>query len=98
VVGAGVVGLSCAVRLLEAGFNVTVTYADEADAVVSHGAGGFWFPYLVEPMERAAVWAADTYDEFVRMMATEAPGGGGGGGGGLEGGEDVGMALHLSTF
>jgi hypothetical protein len=45
-----------------------VTSADDDAVIVSHGAGGFWFPYLVEPMERASVWAADTYREFVRMM------------------------------
>jgi len=65
-----VVGLSVAVRLLEAGFDVAVTSADDGrdDVLVSHGAGGFWFPYLVEPIARASVWAADTYLEFVRML------------------------------
>ena len=78
VIGSGVVGLSVAVRLLEAGFDVTVTSAEQdASELVSHGAGGFWFPYLVEPMERASVWAADTYKEFVRMMEEDAEVGGG---------------------
>lgn len=65
------VGLSVALRLLEEGFDVTVTSDEDDERIVSHGAGGFWFPYLVEPMDRASGWALETYHELVGMMAEE---------------------------
>ena len=73
-VGAGVVGLSVAIRLLQSGWDVQVVAEREgADGnLVSAGSGGFWFPYLIEPMDRAGKWAADAYTEFVRM-AEEVP-------------------------
>ena len=74
VVGAGVVGLTVTSRLLDANFHVTVYDADESDAAkVSHGAGGFWFPYLVEPMDRASAWASAAYRQFLRDVDGDDP-------------------------
>ena len=74
VVGAGVIGLTIASRLLDADFRVTVYDADESDAAkVSHGAGGFWFPYLVEPMDRASAWASAAYRQFLRDVDADDP-------------------------
>jgi D-amino-acid oxidase len=45
VVGAGVSGLTCAVRLLEAGWNVHVVARERPEETVSLGAGAIWeFP------------------------------------------------------
>ena len=68
VVGAGIVGLTTALRLQEAGFDVTVTHAEDEHDLVSHGSGGFWFPYLVENMDRVGPWAKATYDAFLSEM------------------------------
>ena len=68
VVGAGIVGLTTALRLQEAGFDVTVTHAEDEHDFVSHGSGGFWFPYLVENMDRVGPWAKATYDAFLSEM------------------------------
>ena len=68
VVGAGIVGLTTALRLQEAGFDVTVTHAEDEHDLVSHGSGGFWFPYLVENMDRVGPWAKATYDTFLSEM------------------------------
>ena len=71
VVGAGVIGLSVAVRLVEAGYLVTLVAEHTGAALVSHGAGGFWFPYLIEPEERASQWAIAAYHEFSRLAIEE---------------------------
>ena len=60
VVGAGVVGLTCAVALREAGFDVEVVARDEP--TVSEVAGGLWFPYATGEDERTLRWARETYD------------------------------------
>src|ERR671920_557115 len=45
VVGAGVVGLTCALRLLEAGHRVDVVARDLPRETTSAVAAGFWYPY-----------------------------------------------------
>lgn len=61
VVGAGVVGLTCAVRLLEAGHRVDVVARDLPRETTSAVAAGFWYPYRALPRERVTSWAATTY-------------------------------------
>ncbi|WP_420127943.1 FAD-dependent oxidoreductase [Longimicrobium sp.] len=74
VVGAGVSGLTCAVRLLEAGYTVRVVAAEFATDPPRHPEGddreagypppmcspfaaAMWYPFAVEPLDRAAGWA-----------------------------------------
>ncbi|MEX2195156.1 MAG: FAD-dependent oxidoreductase [Thermoleophilaceae bacterium] len=64
VVGCGFSGLSCAVRLLEAGFEVTVVAREAPGETVSAVAGGLWLPYEVGPLDRVAAWGAATYREL----------------------------------
>ena len=55
VVGAGVSGLTCAVRLLEAGWDVHVVARERPEATVSLGAGAIWeFPPARAPAAPAA--------------------------------------------
>ena len=58
VVGAGVVGLSCAVRLLEAGHRVDVVARDLPLETTSAVAAALWYPYRAFPHERVAGWSA----------------------------------------
>ena len=60
VVGAGVVGLSCAVALREAGFAVQVVAAE--GPTTSEVAGGLWLPYATAADERTLGWAVTTYE------------------------------------
>ena len=71
VVGAGVTGLSCAVRLAEAGYVVEVVTRDLPGATTSAVAGGLWLPYRAEPADRVAGWAATTYDALLRLHSDE---------------------------
>jgi D-amino-acid oxidase len=57
VVGAGVVGLSSAVRLAEAGHPVDVLARDLPLETTSATAGGVWLPFLAEPAQEVARWA-----------------------------------------
>ncbi|MFD4327627.1 NAD(P)/FAD-dependent oxidoreductase [Nocardioides sp. NPDC058538] len=71
VVGAGVIGLSCAVRLLEAGHEVSVIGRERTSGTTSAVAGGFWFPYLAEPRDRVTAWAVETFRELARLSEEE---------------------------
>ncbi len=67
VVGAGVVGLTCAVRLLEAGHRVDVVARDLPLETTSGIAGAFWYPYRALPQDRVTAWASVSYAEYVGL-------------------------------
>ncbi len=71
VVGAGVVGLTCALRLAQAGYRVRVVARDRLGATTSSAAAAMWFPYRAFPFERVLGWAQVGYDEFVRLAADD---------------------------
>jgi D-amino-acid oxidase len=67
VVGAGVIGLTTAVRLADAGHSVTVVARDRPLATTSAVAAAMWFPYRVLPYDRVLAWSRRSYDEFARL-------------------------------
>jgi len=67
VVGAGVIGLTTAVVLAEAGFGVSVLTRDLPAVTTSAAAGAMWGPYLVEPRDRVQAWAADSLRAFTGL-------------------------------
>lgn len=71
VVGAGVVGLSCAVRLLEAGHRVDVVARDLPLETTSSVAAALWYPYRALPQDRVTAWAAASYGAFAALAAAE---------------------------
>lgn len=72
VVGGGVSGLTCGVRLLEDGARVTLVARDAPASTTSAVAGAVWFPYRVRPNERTGPWGSVGYERFSRMA--EQPG------------------------
>ncbi len=58
VVGAGVIGRTCAFALREAGFDVRVIAREEP--TVSEVAGGLWMPFSVPGDRRVLIWARGT--------------------------------------
>lgn len=62
VVGAGVVGLTCAHRLVRAGHAVEVWSRDATADTTSAVAAAIWYPYLAMPEADVSRWAGATYD------------------------------------
>ncbi|MFP5336815.1 MAG: FAD-dependent oxidoreductase [Actinomycetes bacterium] len=71
VVGAGVIGLSCAVRLAEAGFDTHVLARELPLETTSAVAGALWFPYRAEPADAVARWARATLAELLALHRAE---------------------------
>ncbi|WDZ83344.1 FAD-dependent oxidoreductase [Micromonospora cathayae] len=74
VVGAGVVGLTAAVRLQERGARVTVLTADPPERLVSTVAAAVWYPTHTDADPRVLDWATVTYQEFRRQAGDGVPG------------------------
>ncbi|MDQ7904351.1 FAD-dependent oxidoreductase [Phytohabitans sp. ZYX-F-186] len=74
VVGAGVIGLTSAVRLREAGARVALVAADPPAETVSAVAAAVWYPTRTDPDPRVLAWAGQTYDELARQAAAGVPG------------------------
>ena len=74
VVGAGVTGLSVAVRLLEAGHRVDVLARDLPLETTSSVAAALWYPYLALPQGRVAAWAKTSYHVFTALAGQGVPG------------------------
>jgi len=67
VVGAGVTGLTCAVRLLENGHRVDVLARDLPLETTSAVAAAIWYPYRALPQDRVTAWSGASYAEFVGL-------------------------------
>ncbi|HEY2792960.1 MAG TPA: FAD-dependent oxidoreductase, partial [Micromonosporaceae bacterium] len=70
VVGAGVIGLTSAIRLTEAGVRTRVWTADEAAATTSYAAGASWGPHLVADAPEVTAWGRRTLAVH-RALATD---------------------------
>jgi D-amino-acid oxidase len=67
VIGAGVIGLTTAVCLAEAGLAVAIRAAQPPPQTTSAVAGAIWGPHLVEDSARVTRWCADTLAIFTRL-------------------------------
>lgn len=67
VLGCGVSGLTCAVRLLEEGHGVRLVTRELPFRATSAVAPAIWHPYRVEPEERILPWAKRTLETFYRL-------------------------------
>jgi D-amino-acid oxidase len=74
VVGSGIVGLACAMRLAEAGHEVSVVTAEPAAATTSAVAAAIWYPYRALPQNEVTRWAARTFAVFALMADNPATG------------------------
>jgi D-amino-acid oxidase len=62
VVGAGVTGLTCAIRLREAGVAAHVVARELPERTTSAVAAALWYPYRAFPPERVAAWSARGFE------------------------------------
>ncbi|WP_163512114.1 FAD-dependent oxidoreductase [Fodinicola acaciae] len=74
VVGAGIVGLTTAVRLLEAGHRVRVLAADPPERSTSNLAAAIWYPTGFGPRAGVLDWAATAFATYREMAAAGVPG------------------------
>jgi D-amino-acid oxidase len=74
VVGAGVVGLTCAVRLLQEGHRVDVLARDLPLETTSAVAAATWYPYRAFPSDRVLAWSARSYDAFAALAVVDGAG------------------------
>ncbi len=74
VIGCGVSGLTCAVRLLEAGVPVVVKGRELPPHTTSDVAAAFWYPYRAFPRDRVLGWAERSYRRFAELAGDPATG------------------------
>jgi D-amino-acid oxidase len=73
VIGAGAIGLSSAIRLLEAGHDVEIITRDDPMATCSAVAAAFWYPSTVGPAKRVLPWGKENiavYRQFSQKLET----------------------------
>ena len=74
VVGAGVVGLTTAVRLREAGVDAHVVAREDPLETTSAVAAALWYPYRALPAERVTAWSAATYEALAALAGVAGTG------------------------
>jgi D-amino-acid oxidase len=74
VVGAGVIGLTAAIRLREAGLDARVIARDPPERTTSAVAAALWYPYRAFPVERVAAWSAQGYRALEELAGVEGSG------------------------
>ena len=75
VVGAGVIGLTSAIRLREAGHDADIVAAElPTETVASSVAGAIWYPYRTSQNARAAGWSSRTLEVFTAAAQAGLPG------------------------
>ena len=70
-VGAGVSGLTCAVKLLEAGHEVEIVSDKFSPDTVSDVAAAIWYPFLTAPVYRSNPWCLSTYSVLQGLARDE---------------------------
>lgn len=71
VVGAGVTGLTCGVRLAEDGYDVHVLARELPLETTSAVAAALWYPYRISPAERVLAWSARSLEVFRELARIE---------------------------
>ena len=74
VVGAGISGLTAALRLSEAGHDVRVVAAAAPEHTTSSVAAALWYPYRALPREAVTRWSAVTYGVLAGLVSTPGAG------------------------
>lgn len=74
ILGAGVSGLTCGIRLAESGFSVKIWSTDLPMETTSSIAPAIWFPHRIYPQERVLSWCQKSYATFVALSREPATG------------------------
>ncbi len=74
IIGCGVSGLSCGIRLLQRGWRVRIVARELPPQTTSNVAAAIWYPYRAYPEDRVLAWSAASFREFLRLTAVPAAG------------------------
>lgn len=74
IVGAGVSGLTCGVVFAERGLQTAIFANEIGQQTTSGAAAALWFPYDVEPAEKAIPWALETFRTLVDLAGNPGSG------------------------
>ena len=69
VIGAGVAGLTSALRLIEDGWRVRVWAAEPPERTTSAVAAAIWYPYRAGPVDRVREWGERSFAAFEALAA-----------------------------
>jgi D-amino-acid oxidase len=67
VVGCGVIGLTAAICLREAGLDARIVAAELPEATTSSVAAAIWYPYKAYPEDSVLSWGGRTYEVFAGL-------------------------------
>jgi len=68
IVGCGVSGLTCGIRLLEEGFSVRIVAEILPPYTTSNVAAAYWYPYSASHMEKGLQWAEFSFNIFLELI------------------------------
>jgi D-amino-acid oxidase len=71
VIGAGVIGLTVGVRLAESGHEVHLLARELPLETTSSVAAALWYPYLINPVERAHGWSRRGFQVFAELADSQ---------------------------
>lgn len=74
IVGAGVIGLSCAVLLAEAGYDTHVLARELPRETFSAHGVGLWLPQMLGPTQKLGRWAGQTYQALCEVAGVRGTG------------------------
>lgn len=74
VVGCGVSGLSCGIRLLDRGLRVAIVARELPPRTTSDVAAAVWYPYRAYPLDRVLAWGRATAEELRALEPDPAAG------------------------
>jgi D-amino-acid oxidase len=70
VVGCGVIGLTAAICLREAGLDAGIVAAELPPGTTSSVAAAIWYPYKAYPEDRVLSWSSRTFEVFEKLSGT----------------------------
>ncbi len=74
IIGAGISGMSSALKLTESGFTVTVFAKAFSPNITSNRAAAFWLPYHIRNDKRGIEWCRKSYEYYKQLSADPASG------------------------